>query len=150
MTTKVRVFSVVGVVVIGIGAYALFFLFLMDGGIGWDRDPQSARAVRANAIDRRLRLGSPKAAVLAIFKADVEANPDDQVAETDVTFNQWDRPCPKGTCTTGNGAGQFEVLMFELPHGLYGYGTVWSVRTRFDRQARLVQHSVHSEECCGP
>ena len=47
-------------------------------------------------------------------------------------------------------AGQFEVLMFDVPHGLYGYGTAWSVRARFDRRGRLTQHSVHAEVCCGP
>lgn len=151
MTTKVRVLLILGVVVAGVVVFVLYFFFMMAGGRGWNPDRQSARAVRAYAIDRRLRLGLRKADVLKIFKADVRANPDDDmVVETDVTFNRWDRPCPAGTCTTGNGAGQFELETFDMPHGLDGFGTAWSVRTRFDRQGRLVMHEVHVEACCGP
>jgi hypothetical protein len=56
-----------------------------------------------------------------------------------------------GTCAIIAGeARQFELVMFDLPHGLSGFGTAWSVRTRFDRHGRLVQHMVHVGACCGP
>jgi hypothetical protein len=152
MTKKRWTIVVVGVVVAvaGIVALLLYFLFMTAGGLGWRPDRQSARAVRAYAVDRHLRSGMQKAEVLKIFKADVAANPDDMVDETDVTFNAWERPCPSGSCKTGTGAGQFELTMFDLPHGLEGFGTAWNVRTRFDGHGRLVQHGVHMEHCCGP
>jgi hypothetical protein len=151
MTRRTRLIVVVVAIVIVLGiVVVLGTMFMAEGGTGWHPNRKSAQAVRAYAVDRGLRVGMQKADVLKAFKTDVTKNPDDRVNEADATFNQWTRPCPGGTCSTGSGAGYFELETSDPPHGLEGFGTVWSVRTRFDARGRLVQHSVHVGDCCGP
>ena len=91
-----------------------------------------------------------KAEVLKIFKMDVTENLDDRVNETDITFNGWTKRCPAGACNTRSGGGQFDLETEDPAHFLEAFGTVWSVRTRFDARGRLVEHGVHVDKCCGP
>jgi hypothetical protein len=151
MTKRALWLCVAVAVIIGVGIVVyLHYAFMTAGGAGWHANRSSERAVRAYSVDRRLRRGMQKTDVLKIFKMDVVKNPDDRVYEADVTFNRWTRPCPAGTCTTDSGAGQFELVLTDLPHGIERFGTAWSVRARFDGRGLLVEHGVHEEDCCGP
>lgn len=102
-------------------------------------DYNGIHAHRALALDSRLRLGMSRAEVEKTFRDNVQRFREDSVESygwhCDGCGNYW--------------SNEIDLDVFDVrPHFWDAAGIVWTVRTRFNHQNRLIQHRVQPESCC--
>jgi hypothetical protein len=123
----------------------IFFTFVYAqfmGWGGWQPDKSSVYAKRADLIDDQLTIGMSRDAVMAIFHKDAVAHKRDSWEKTSHAY--W------GNGVTG-WADEADLYIFEpRPHFWNSFDTMWTVRAGFDSDGRLIHHTVHLGDCCGP